>query len=134
MSPPPQRTSQALADTTSAVRCYYASDPAARPHCTVTAAIRLGAVTLCPSCHAARSTLGKGQQPAALPAGPPIDVLDWVHAARQQAADADSALAAAVTRARQAGHPWSAIGARLGITRQAAQKRFGAPSHASIRR
>jgi hypothetical protein len=125
---PPQRTSQAFADTTSAVRCYYAAYPAARPHCTLTATIRLGAVTLCPSCHARRSTLGKGQQPATLPAGPPIDVLDWIGTARQQSADADNALAAAVTRARQAGHPWSAIGARLGISRQAAHQRFATPA------
>jgi hypothetical protein len=128
MSPPPQRASQGFVDTTSAVRCYYASDPAARPHCTLTATIRLGAVTMCLSCHARRSTLGKGQRPAAQPAGPVIDVLDWIGTARQHAAAADRDLAAAVTRARQAGHPWSAIGARLGITRQAAQQRFGAPA------
>ncbi len=38
---------------------------------------------------------------------------------------------AAVQQARRAGHSWSAVGAVLGITRQAAQQRFGtAPSDA----
>jgi hypothetical protein len=106
------------------VRCHYAGDPAARPHCTLTATIRLGTVTLCPSCHARRSSPGKGEPPAALPPGPLIDVLDWISTARQQAAAAGRNLAAAVTRARQAGHPWSAIGTQLGISRQAAQQRF----------
>lgn len=36
----------------------------------------------------------------------------------------------AVTRARQAGHPWAAIGDRLGITRQAAHQRFSTPHSA----
>ncbi len=36
-----------------------------------------------------------------------------------------AAIAAAVGEARAAGHSWAAIGARLGVTRQAAQKRYG---------
>ena len=56
-------------------RCHYAGDPAARPGCTLTATLRYGAVALCPSCNAARSTLGKGQAPVRLPAGPGFDVL-----------------------------------------------------------
>ncbi len=128
MSTPPNRVSQASVDAAGAVRCHYAGDPAARPHCTLTAAIRLGAVPLCPSCLARRSTLGKGQAAVTLPPGPVIDVLDWVSAARQHAAAAERDLAAAVARARQAGHPWSAIGTRLGITRQAVQQRFSTPA------
>jgi len=124
MSTPPHRVSQASADAAGPVRCHYASDPAARPHCTLTATIRLGTVPLCPSCLARRSTLGKGQPAVPLPPGPVIDVLDWVSAARQHAAAAEQDLTAAVTRARQNGHPWSAIGARPGITRQAARQRF----------
>lgn len=128
MSTPPHRVSQASVDAAGAVRCHYASDPAARPHCTLTATIRFGTVPLCPSCHASRSSLGKGQAPVTLPPGPAIDVLDWVSAAQQQAAAAERDLAAAVARARQNGHPWSAIGTTLGITRQAAQQRFTTPA------
>jgi hypothetical protein len=110
------------------VRCHYADDPNARPQCTLTAVVRYGNVALCSSCQARRSTLGKGQRPLPLATSPALDVLDWVTTAHQQANDADRALAAAVTRARQAGHPWSAIGTRLGVSRQAAQQRFAAPN------
>jgi hypothetical protein len=104
--------------------CHYADDPAARPRCTLTAAVRYGAVALCPSCNAARSTLGKGQTPVRLPAGRAFDVLGWVATAHQQAGAAEATLAAAVTRARQGGATWSVIGAQLGVSRQGAQQRF----------
>jgi len=83
-----------------------------------------GTVALCPTCRPRRSTVGKGTPPIPLPAGPELHVLDWLGTAHQQAAAAERTLAAAVARARQTGQPWSAIGARLGITRQAAQQRF----------
>ena len=105
-------------------RCHYAGDPAARPGCTLTATVRYGAVALCPSCNAARSTLGKGQTPVPLPAGPGFDVLGWVASAHQQAGAAEATLAAAVTRARQGGATWSTIGAQLGVSRQGAHQRF----------
>ena len=112
-------------DTPAAVRCYYAGDPALRPHCTLTAEIRIGPVALCGSCARARSTLGKGIAPAPLPPGPPPDVLDWVTAAGAAARQARRDLAAAVIRARSQGRSWTQIAGRLGITRQAAQQRFG---------
>jgi hypothetical protein len=104
--------------------CHYADDPATRPQCTLTATIQLGAVMLCESCNALRSTLGKGQRPVPLPAGPGFDVLGWVTTAHQQAGAAEATLAAAVTRARQSGASWTAIGAHLGVSRQGAQQRF----------
>ncbi len=104
--------------------CYYADDPARRPRCTLTATVQLGAVALCPSCNAARSTLGKGQTPLPLPAGAAFDVLGWVATAHQQVGAAEATLAAAVTRARQAGASWLLIGAQLGVSRQGAQQRF----------
>ena len=113
--------------------CYYADDPTSRPQCTLTATIKLGAVRLCPSCNAARSTLGKDQPPIPLPASRPLDVLGWVATAHQQANAAEATLAAAVTRARQAGASWSAIGAQLGLSRQGAQQRFTRP-HLCVRR
>jgi hypothetical protein len=107
------------------VLCHYAGDPARRPHCALTAQIRLGPVALCGSCERARSTLGKGTVPVPLPPGPEIDVLDWVTDADAGAARARRLLTAAVTRARSRGHTWTQIAGRLGITRQAAQQRFG---------
>ncbi len=85
--------------------CYYADDPARRPRCTLTAT-------------------GKGQTPVPLPAGAAFDVLGWVATAHQQANAAEATLAAAVTRARQAGASWLLIGAQLGVSRQGAQQRF----------
>jgi len=108
----------------SALACHYVNDPARRPQCTLTATIRLGAVALCASCNTARSTLGKGQTPIPLPAGAAFDVLGWVATAHQQASAAETTLTAAVTRARQAGASWTAIGAQLGVSRQGAQQRF----------
>ena len=107
-----------------ALACHYADDPARRPRCTLTATLRYGAVALCTSCNAARSTLGKGQTPVPLPAAVVFDVLGWVATAHQQVGAAEATLAAAVTRARQAGTSWTVIGAQLGISRQGAQQRF----------
>ena len=107
-----------------ALACYYANDPTRRPHCTLTATRRFGAVALCASCNTTRSTLGKGQTPVPLPTGPAFDVLGWVATAHQQAHAAEATLAAAVTRARQSGATWSAIGAQIGLSRQGAQQRF----------
>jgi hypothetical protein len=104
--------------------CHYADDPARRPRCTLTATIQIGAVALCASCNAARSTLGKGQTPVPLPPGPAFDVLGWVATAHQQARAAEATLTAAVTRARQTGASWTVIGAQLGLSRQGAQQRF----------
>ena len=107
-----------------AVLCHYARDPARRPHCALTAEITLGAVALCSSCAAARSTLGKGMTAVPLPPGPAVDVLDWVAAASAAAGQACRDLDAAVTRARSAGCSWARIACRLGVTRQAAQQRY----------
>lgn len=46
-------------------------------------------------------------------------------AARRAVDDADRSLHDAVQAAREAGDSWTVIGAALGVTRQAAQKRFG---------
>jgi hypothetical protein len=121
---PPPRSRQRGPDTPAAALCHYAGDPARRPHCTLTAEITLGPVALCGSCARARSTLGKGTVPAALPPGPVIDVLDWVSDASTAVLQARYHLAAAVTRARSRGRTWTQIAGRLGITRQAAQQRF----------
>jgi hypothetical protein len=105
--------------------CHYATSPASRPGCQVTAVVRRGTVPLCASCDALRSTVGKGQPGTPVPAPAPAGVLDWIGQAHACLLDAEAELTAAVTRARQHGHSWAAIAARLHITRQAAQQRFG---------
>lgn len=108
--------------------CHYAASPAARPGCQVTATVRRGGVPLCASCDALRSSLGKGQPAAPIPATPqPASamLLEWISQARARLADAEAEVTAAVTRARQRGHSWAAIAERLAITRQAAWQRFG---------
>ena len=55
----------------------------------------------------------------------PANALDEVRAAVDTLSSAEKALTEAVGLARQAGHTWQQIGETLGITRQAAFKRFG---------
>jgi hypothetical protein len=116
---------------TAPIRCHYATEPSARPDCQLVAVVRYRHIALCASCDKHRSTLGKGQQPVRLNATEPIDVLAWIDQAQRELRTAEQTLAAAVHRARQQGHPWSAIGKTLGISRQAAQQRF-APSNPNI--
>lgn len=124
MGPTPAPRRQPALDSTP--RCYYAEDPVARPHCALAAVVRYGPVPLCRACAQARSTLGKGVQPVPLRTGHQVfDTLAWISAAHHNRQAADRQLHAAVTRARTQGHTWTAIAARLGTTRQAAQQRFG---------
>jgi hypothetical protein len=98
--------------------CQYAG---ARPDCQVLAAVRYGPVALCAACDQRRSTLGKGATAVRLP--DPHALLQMA-AARDACEQAAADLRRAVAAARQAGHPWSAVAAILGGTRQAAQQRF----------
>ncbi len=98
--------------------CQYAG---ARPDCEVLAAVRYGPAALCAHCDQRRSTLGKGTPPVWLP--DPHALLQ-VAAARDACQQAAAALRHAVAAARRASHPWSAVAAILGSTRQAAQQRF----------
>jgi len=112
---------------TGPVRCHYATDPATRPHCRLVAVLRYGRIALCEPCDRQRSTLGKGLPPTPLKTTAAPDVLAWIDQANRDLRSAENALAGAVHRARQHGQPWSAIGAALHISRQAAQQRFGEP-------
>jgi len=98
--------------------CRYASS---RPDCQLLAVVCYGPVALCAACDQARSTVGKGQAPARLP---DPAALAEITAARDACQQAQAALAHAVDRARQAGHPWSAVAAVMAISRQAAWQRF----------
>jgi hypothetical protein len=98
--------------------CCYA---ATRPDCQVLATVRYGPAALCAGCDQRRSTLGKGVPPVALP---DPDALLQIGACRDASEQAAAALRQAVAAARRAGHPWSAVAAILGGSRQAAQQRF----------
>jgi hypothetical protein len=98
--------------------CCYAGS---LPDCQQLAAVCYGPVALCAACDQRRSSVGKGQAPARLP--DPAALLE-ITAARGACRQAEAALRHAVDRARQAGHPWSAVATVLGGTRQAAQQRF----------
>src|SRR5664280_1772336 len=104
--------------------CCYATDPDTRPDCTLAPVVAFGATRLCASGAARRSTMGKGQRPRPLET-PALDVLTWLAAAEHDLRAARHALHAAARRARQRGHSWQVIGDQLGISRQAAQQRFG---------
>ena len=56
--------------------------------------------------------------------------LELVALTARASTSAESLLATAVASARSAGHSWEAVGTALGITRQAAQQRFGRPAGA----
>ena len=108
---------------TGALRCYY-DDPRyrkLRPDCAGVAVVAYGPTTLCASCDLRRSTVGKGMSPRAVPG---VE-LGRLIAAAQAAADAESELAHAAHAARQGGASWTQIGDALGLTRQAAQQRWG---------
>lgn len=107
------------------VRCAYAHRPTERPHCQLTAVVRHATIALCADCDTRRSTLGKGTPAHRLPPTSDIDLIDWLTRAHRQLDRATSELDAAATRARTHGHTWTAIGAALNITKQAAQQRFG---------
>jgi hypothetical protein len=111
-------------DVDSAIRCLHATEPVLRPDCTVTAAVRVGPIPLCSSCHHHRSSVGKGQPSRALPTGPKIDLLAWISTAHPALEQAEQTLHATITRARHNGTTWTEIGTQLGITKQAAQQRF----------
>ena len=123
--PPPSRHRQHRIDAAAPLLCHYAGDPARRPGCTLTGEVLIGQIALCRPCAQARSTLGKATVPTPLPPGPAFDVLGWVAQADAAVRQAQHHLATTVTRARQNGRSWAEIAGRLGVTRQAAQQRFG---------
>lgn len=108
---------------TDALRCYYddARHRDLRPHCQRVAVVAYGPTRLCAACDAMRSSVGKGMVPRPVPAAELGCLID----AARTAADAANELALAAGNARQAGATWSEIGDAVGLTRQAAQQRWG---------
>jgi hypothetical protein len=107
-----------------AVRCAYAHQPKQRPCCQLTAILRYDNTALCADCDTHRSTLGKGTPGRRLPPSAALDVINWLTQADRHLHQAHTELAAAAWHARAQGHSWTAIGAALNITKQAAQQRF----------
>ena len=68
-----------------------------------------------------RSSVGKGTVARPVPGAELTHLID----AAQAAADADQHLADAARAARDAGASWTHIGHAVGLTRQAAQQRWG---------
>jgi hypothetical protein len=81
----------------------------------------MGPTTLCASCDLRRSTVGKGMTPRPVPG---LELGRLIAAARA-AAHADSELTLAAHAARQTGASWTQIGDAVGLSRQAAQQRWG---------
>jgi hypothetical protein len=107
------------------LRCYYdaAQHRHLRPHCQGVAVVAYGPTRLCATCDTMRSAVGRTHAPRPVP-GAELDRL--IDAARV-VADADHELARAARAARHAGASWAQIGDALGLTRQAAQQRWGRP-------
>lgn len=59
---------------------------------------------------------------------PTIGTLDAIEAAVEVTSQADQRLRNAVAAARADGHTWRSIGSTLGVTSQAAHRRFSGPS------
>ena len=105
--------------------CYYAGDPVRRPDCEHQAVVVYGAVALCRSCDARRSTVGKGLVGRSLVHGRDWRALEAIEAAAGQLRAAEDQVVRTVAAARRLGHSWGELGAALGVSRQAAQQRFG---------
>ena len=108
---------------TGALRCYY-DDPRyrkLRPDCAGVAVVAYGPTHLCATCDAMRSAVGKGTVPRPVPGVEFGRLID----AAQAVADAERDLASAANAARDTGASWAQIGDALGLTRQAAQQRWG---------
>lgn len=109
---------------TAALRCYYADEAHRndRPHCAGVAVVAYGDIVLCAMCDAMRSAVGRTNAPRRIPGAE----LGELIVARTALAAAEERVAHTTGKARRAGASWTQVGDALGITRQAAQQRFGA--------
>lgn len=105
------------------LNCYYSTgrETVERPHCQRVAVVAFGNIVLCAMCDAMRSAVGRTNVPRKVP-GAELSAL--VGDARALAL-AEQRLDKAARRARAAGASWGQLGDAIGITRQAAQQRFG---------
>lgn len=106
------------------VACWYAGD-SSRPDCEHRAVVAYGPVALCTDCDRRRSTVGKGMVGRSLVRGRNWSAILAVEAAAGRIDEAEAALGEAVSAARLRGHSWGELAVALGVSRQAAQQRFG---------
>ena len=104
-----------------ATECHYVTRPEDRPYCQFLAVVRYNTIALCGECDLRRSAVGKGTAPIRL--ADAATLLELM-ARRDTCKRAEAALFEAVSSARRSNQPWSAVGAVLGTSRQAAQQRF----------
>ncbi len=104
------------------LRCYYAEGGRSleRPHCQEVAVVAYGTIVLCAMCKAMKSA-GR-EVPRTIPGSELKELLEGADELRR----AEERVNKAVRCARAAGASWGQIGDAVGISRQAAQQRFGA--------
>ncbi len=119
-------TSHERQGSLTAVRCYYDQDRHRRnrPHCEGVATVAYGPTVLCADCDKRRSAVGRTNTARLIPGA----ALDRLADAAAASTDPDRNLAAAAHAARDAGASWAHIGQAVGVTRQAAQQRWGMSS------
>ena len=103
------------------LRCFYADSgrDAERPDCQGVAVVAYGSIVLCASCKALKSA---GRASPRRTAG--AELLELASSAEELVL-AELCVVRAVARARAAGASWEQVGDAVGISRQAAQQRFG---------
>jgi hypothetical protein len=115
------------------LNCYYSTGKRGtveRPHCQRIAVVAFGGIVLCAMCDAMRSAVGRTNVPRKVPG---VELAALVEDARALAL-AERRLDKAARRARAAGASWGQLGDAIGITRQAAQQRFGGVDPTEVRR
>ncbi len=110
---------------TAMLRCHYDSGEhrPLRPHCQGIAVVAYGDIRLCAICDRMRSAVGRTNIARPLPGAELGQLIDAAHALAQ----AEHRLDDAVRGVRDAGATWAHIGDAVGLTRQAAQQRWGHP-------
>jgi hypothetical protein len=83
--------------------------------------VAYGNIVLCSSCDKMRSAVGRTQVARRLPSAELAELI----AAAAGLAGAQERLGRALAGARSAGASWAQVGDALGISRQAAQQRYG---------
>jgi hypothetical protein len=101
--------------------CYYSRNigNVVRPHCEGAAVVAYGTIALCSMCDKMRSA--ERNVPRKLPAAELTELIEAARALRL----AEQRVDRAARLARDAGASWSHLGDAVGISRQAAQQRFG---------
>ena len=98
-----------------------------REGCGGRAVLWVGSMNLCAAC--AQSDVGQTAEKSAPRSGPststPLTPLDDLQRIRRARARLDTSQADAVRRARAGGQSWANVAAALGVSAQAAHKRYG---------